>query len=344
MTIRLLITIPNGLGDAIQTLPALHFLASKVNGTIYLLLNKHYQEIFKEVFFINYHFLSLEDFERNKSCGARFDMLLDLNGLLDLGRLRKIYRFKIEITHTIFKDPSIKNGSKCIRVNDTFVDSVFFNAVGLPPKQAWTFYAEMMRLCILASGCASQLEPSSISLMSAASNLIQQNSKRRNNTHRSIGLLPCGTLRTKLWPLSNYLSLGSYFIRLGYKVTFYLGPSEHYLIGKIRSCEEDYQAVFETELSSLATKLIEHDLIISNDCGPMHIAGIMGCPLVAIFRDTLPQCWFPYNGSNQFFIGGLLYGDVYYPRGRNATKWVSTEEVKALALRVLRSTNNEKLN
>ena len=84
----------------------------------------------------------------------------------------------------------------------------------------------------------------------------------------------------------------------------YLGPNEKgyikYFSKKKLACNIHYNL----SLIDLARKLYLNRIVISNDCGPMHIAGVLGVPLLGIFNETLPACWFPYKRKGQIPLGG----------------------------------------
>jgi ADP-heptose:LPS heptosyltransferase len=75
-------------------------------------------------------------------------------------------------------------------------------------------------------------------------------------------------------------------------------------------------------LLELGSYFLDFELIISNDCGPMHIAAALGCPLIAVFGPTDENKWFPYRGVRQlsFRLGkappsgrDLLVPGQYWP-------------------------------
>jgi ADP-heptose:LPS heptosyltransferase len=48
-------------------------------------------------------------------------------------------------------------------------------------------------------------------------------------------------------------------------------------------------------LRRLAALLQRVDVMVSNDCGPMHLAPAVGTPAVGIFGPGQPEIWFPYR-------------------------------------------------
>ena len=134
---------------------------------------------------------------------------------------------------------------------------------------------------------------------------------------------------SKHWPINSFIELATILEDQGHKIHFYLGETERAYAGDISEKLIEPAIEINLNLQELAGRLQQHKMVIANDCGPMHIAAAIGCPLIVIFRDTLPQCWFPYEKANQKVIGGQFH-TVY--RGRNAdTSWPEVAGVKTLA-------------
>jgi ADP-heptose:LPS heptosyltransferase len=143
---------------------------------------------------------------------------------------------------------------------------------------------------------------------------------------QSCGFIPCGSLKSKHWPISRFIELAARFEGEGYKIHFYLGASETDYAEDIAGKLTDPAIEVNLSLLELANNLQQHKIVIANDCGPMHIAAVIGCPLIAIFRNTLPQCWFPYQKANQKVIGGQIH--KVYRGGRTNLSWPEVAEVK----------------
>ena len=316
-----LVLLPNGLGDAIQTLPVLQLFERLENTQTLVIADKQVNELFLDIFAIRAKFLTRDDFTGGSFKLTRFDALLDFNGLNEpaFENLPQ-YSFHHTVGHTLFRDKKIKKGASCIKVNGVKVDSRYFNAVGYSPKPAWTLYHEM-------------------TLKLFPQLLIQTDFKgfpykwpqlgSQTKSSLSYGFIPCGSLMSKHWPISRFIELAIILEDEGHKIHFYLGETESAYAEDISEKLIEPAIEINLNLQELAVRLQQHKMVIANDCGPMHIAAAIGCPLIAIFRDTLPQCWFPYAKANQKVIGGQFH-TVY--RGRNAdTSWPEVARVKTLA-------------
>jgi len=316
-----LVLLPSGLGDAIQTLPVLQLFERLENTQTVVIADKQFHALFLNLFEISATFLTMDELTSGSLKRTKFDALLDFNGLNepafeDLPQ----YSFHQTVSHTLFRDKKIKIGAPCIKVNGVKEDSRYFNAIGYLPKPAWTQYYEMTLKLFPQLSIQTNFKGFPYKWKQLAC---------QTKSSRSYGFIPCGSLISKHWPISRFIELATILENEGYKIHFYLGETERAYAKDIS--EKLIEPAIEINLNfhELAVRLQQHKMVIANDCGPMHIAAAIGCPLIAIFRDTLPQCWFPYTKSNQKVIGGQ-YHKVY--RKPNAdTFWPEVVKVKALA-------------
>lgn len=107
-------------------------------------------------------------------------------------------------------------------------------------------------------------------------------------------IFPCGTTDAKKWPVENWQALIDDLKKRGFGTKIFLGPSEssyHKLF--------DYKAevYINQPWSYIIQSLDKNTLVICNDCGPMHVAGTMGCRLIALFGPTNEKVWFTYQGT-----------------------------------------------
>lgn len=316
-----LVLLPNGLGDAIQTLPVLQLFERLENTQTVVIADRQVNELFLDIFGIRATFLTRDKFTGGSLKRTRFDALLDFNGLNEPA-FEKLpqYSFHQTVGHTVFRDKKIKKGASCIKVNGVKVDSRYFNAVGHSPKPAWTLYHEMTLKLFPQLLIQTDFKGFPYKWRQLAS---------QTKSSRSYGFIPCGSLMSKHWPISRFIELATILEDEGHKIHFYLGETESTYAEGISKKLIEPAIEINLNLQELAVRLQQHKMVIANDCGPMHIAAAIGCPLIAIFRDTLPQCWFPYAKANQKVIGGLFH-TVY--RGRNAdTTWPEVARVKILA-------------
>lgn len=106
-----------------------------------------------------------------------------------------------------------------------------------------------------------------------------------------ISIFPGSGNRKKNWPLEKYLTLASKLQKQGLKVTFVMGPAEQERGMNISGFETITCHNYE-HLQDLIKRAL---LVIGNDCGPMHLAGMFNVPGIALFGPTPPAIWKP-NG------------------------------------------------
>lgn len=117
---------------------------------------------------------------------------------------------------------------------------------------------------------------------------------RARNRLANVLIFPCGTTEAKKWPIENWQALICELKRLGFRAEIFLGPSE-----------SSYQNIFDWKAqvhinqswSSIIERFDRNTLVVCNDCGPMHVAGSMGCRLIALFGPTNEKVWFTYQGT-----------------------------------------------
>ncbi len=116
-----------------------------------------------------------------------------------------------------------------------------------------------------------------------------------------VALVPCASLEAKRWPEAEWLAVCDAAAAEGWRMSLVFGPWERGRCTSLR--DRGGSAGFDIAdgmgLRSLARFLAAHDLVIANDCGPMHLAAAQGLPTIAIFGPTNPRCWFFYRAPGQ---------------------------------------------
>jgi ADP-heptose:LPS heptosyltransferase len=114
---------------------------------------------------------------------------------------------------------------------------------------------------------------------------------RQNNAkQQTILLFPGSGNPVKNWPLVQFFELGSWLEDQAFQPLMILGPVEQ---------EKGIQPPGKTALAyprtiqELIALLQQAAFVIGNDSGPMHLAGYMGVPGLAIFGPTSPRQWGP---------------------------------------------------
>lgn len=156
---------------------------------------------------------------------------------------------------------------------------------------AWKMDAELITtyITIVQNDCYDQLQKP------AASNIrnIPKDPKAGSSLANTL-IFPCGTTDAKKWPVENWQTLIDELKRRGLGADVFLGPAEK---SYQNIFDERAQVYLNLSWSSIIERFDRNTLVVCNDCGPMHVAGTMGCRLVAIFGPTNEKVWFTYQGT-----------------------------------------------
>ncbi|MDR5874409.1 glycosyltransferase family 9 protein [Halomonas sp. CUBES01] len=102
----------------------------------------------------------------------------------------------------------------------------------------------------------------------------------------------------KKWPLEYYIELADMLSDYQDKsVCFITGPQEE-AEKKILE-KKGFNVVHNASIVSLFSLIRNCEIFISNDCGPSHVAHIMGVKQVVIFKKYLPE-WFLERGNSSY--------------------------------------------
>lgn len=93
----------------------------------------------------------------------------------------------------------------------------------------------------------------------------------------------------KQWPMVQFLELARWLIREGREAHFVLGPAELERGMAVGNCP----VISPNSLLELQEVLQSADVVVGNDSGPMHLAGMLGVPGVALFGPASEQQWGP---------------------------------------------------
>lgn len=102
-------------------------------------------------------------------------------------------------------------------------------------------------------------------------------------------LLPGAGHRSKRWPAEQFTMLAGQLADAGHRVAFVLGPDEREQ--GVRMAR--YPVITPEPLLDLCKALRDSGGIVGNDSGPLHMAGLLGVPGVALFGPTNEAQWGP---------------------------------------------------
>ncbi len=145
----------------------------------------------------------------------------------------------------------------------------------------------------------------------------------------------------KRWPPERYGELADRLVdELGASVLFTWGPGEKPVVDEVRArMRRDSIVAPETaSLRQLAALFRRCSLYIGGDTGPMHIASLVGTPVVGIFGPTDPIVNAPYEGTPHIVVRKNVPCSPCRNTGckhRECMKTVSTQDVFGAAKALL---------
>ena len=104
------------------------------------------------------------------------------------------------------------------------------------------------------------------------------------------GLCPGSTWPTKRWPVHAYGALVRRLEAQGWRCVLLGAPDERAITAAVRGAAGDrgLDLAGATDVAGLAAILARMDVVVTNDSAPMHLAGALDVPQVAVFCATVP--------------------------------------------------------
>lgn len=104
-----------------------------------------------------------------------------------------------------------------------------------------------------------------------------------------IALFPGANAPARRWPAERFGEAARALVAAGRRVVVLGGPAERDLTSRVASAEVGALDLGgETDLVDLAAILSLCDLVVTNDTGPMHLAGAVGTPTVSLWGSSDP--------------------------------------------------------
>ena len=121
-----------------------------------------------------------------------------------------------------------------------------------------------------------------------------------------IGFHPGAGKKGNIWTTENFIEvIEQLYKNYGNHVLITAGKTDAEVIDAIEKKLKELKIPFEIaenfEIKRLAAVLSRINLYITNDTGPMHIAGLVGTKLISLFGPTKAYEWAP-SMENQFHI------------------------------------------
>lgn len=115
-----------------------------------------------------------------------------------------------------------------------------------------------------------------------------------------VGMSTGGSWYTKRWGLENYAELSDRLVEAyGAAIVLTWGPGQLAEVEKIAAGMK-HEAFIppDTTLRQLGALLKRCSIVVSNDCGPMHIAAAVGTPVLGIYGPTNPVLQGPFGSQH----------------------------------------------
>lgn len=110
----------------------------------------------------------------------------------------------------------------------------------------------------------------------------------------TIGLNPGAGNASRRWPMEKFIELASKLSDAGHRVVIFTGPEEKKMVEGFRSQISDGVILADgLKIPKLAAAFSLMDLVVSNDTGPMHLASVMGTPIVLLTTNSAPARYLP---------------------------------------------------
>ncbi|REK11411.1 MAG: lipopolysaccharide heptosyltransferase family protein [Planctomycetota bacterium] len=144
------------------------------------------------------------------------------------------------------------------------------------------------------------------------------------------------------WPAERYSALVAQLSRHG-RVLVTGGPGEHALLETIRrtaatAYPERVAYLCDLSLLELAATIAAQTVLVVSSTGPMHLAGLVGTPTVALFSPHpahVPAKWAPLGDNHTILVAPLADGEdpeVPRERGTELMSRIALDEVLHAAL------------
>ncbi|HZT98761.1 MAG TPA: lipopolysaccharide heptosyltransferase II [Ktedonobacteraceae bacterium] len=153
--------------------------------------------------------------------------------------------------------------------------------------------------------------------------------------------------QSKRWPIPYWATLLDRLIREdGTAVVLTGAPNDLPIINDVmrRMRERPVNLAGKTSLTQLAALLQRADLLITGDSGPMHIAGAVGTPLIAIHGPTDPVLSGPVSPGATVLRSGIWCSPCYNATGPADCRFYTTQCMKNITPTQVREVVYEKLN
>lgn len=308
---RIAVIKPSALGDVVQSLPILAALAERfptaqvswvINDTLSELVAGH--PVVDE--WIGYRRRGgWSNWRRllSELRGRRFDLVLDLQGLMRTGLMTRATEAPVRI------------GLETAREGSAWACHGLLQDTGrqVPAHRRYWRVAEF-----LGQG---HLRPDA-GLAISTSDRGWADVMIRRLGGQVVALHPGARWKTKRWPVEHFAAVGAHAIREhGVAVVLVGSADERMVTARLRELivgqapgGQVENLAGQTGLKKLAAVLESVDALVTNDSGPMHLAAAMNTGVVGVFTCTSARRSGPPPGRHVLIETGLSCGGSYHKR------------------------------
>ena len=308
---RIAVIKPSALGDVVQSLPVLGALAERfpaarvswvISDTLSELVSGH-RGLADWIEYRRRGGWSAWRRLLSELRGRRFDLVLDLQGLMRTGLMTRATGAAVRI------------GLETAREGSAWACHGLLEDTGpqVPAHRRYGRVAEFL-------GCG-QLEPAATIAIPSSERGWAEVMIRRVGGH-VVALHPGSRWKTKRWPVEQFAAVGAHAIREHGAAVVLVGSADERLVtarlkelivgqaprGRIENLAG------QTGLKKLAAVLDSVDALVTNDSGPMHLAAAMGTPVVGVFTCTSARRSGPPPGRHVLIETGVACGASYHRR------------------------------
>lgn len=134
-----------------------------------------------------------------------------------------------------------------------------------------------------------------------------------------IGLVVGAGNKVKQWPLENFIRLAHELHNHNKPVMFILGPDENVYYDRLKKeCPFalfPLQQVDKLTVPHLIALVDCLEVVVAGDCGPSHVLGFQGTPILSLFGPTRAAKFLPFAPANRYVqakdINHLPWQDVF---------------------------------
>lgn len=286
---KILLRLPNWLGDAVMISPAFELLKARFTDAKFVLIGTegscgiYARDLRVEKIFVD----STKISQNGRKNGLKNRVIATKNFANEIMAVGEI-DIAIDFTNHFFSALLIYFTRAKIRVG--YAKNGRGILLNNKPKFMPRIHQVALYLNLALSICGKKLIDSTLDstkiLQCAPLKLISHKIKHFKSENLCIGINPGAAYGSaKRWEEKYFVEIILYFLAQNYEV-FIFGNDEISLPTQIAQNPRLHNLIRQTTITELVDYIALMDIFISNDSGPMHIAAAFRVPLVAIFGAT----------------------------------------------------------